>query len=317
MNARMAVVAASALMSSGAHAAPLYVAGAFGQNGFESVQGSTPQNIARVRSSPGLSMSAVGLAGDGALHASSGIQALGPDGGTGNTFASARMEGDFIISGPSGGTIGGSINLQISGAFFFDGSPNSEGNSIQIQGSGFGGTIRHSVTVDASGNVFTNTIGGTWFGDHASTTSTSTGLSYTWDDTYTTPVLSLPVGQVFRLGWLAQTSSEYIQSPPDANGNKFMGSTGADFSHTITFVSGGDVFNLPDGYTVNSVDFNIVDNCFNGSNCNDDGGGDGDGGTVPTPGSVSLVGACLALFMLVRPRTTLRARRRTRELPAT
>lgn len=306
MNARMAVIATLALASSGAQAAPLYVAGAFGQSGFESVQGSTPQNITRVRSSPGISMTAISSAGDGALRASSGITALGPDGGTGNTFASARMEGDFIISGPSGGNVGGSINLQISGEFIFDGSPNSEGNTILIQGSGFGGTASYSVTVDRFGNVFSTTLGGTWFGDNASTNS-STGLTYTWNDTYTTPVLSLPVGQVIRLSWLAQTSSNYIQSPPDANGNKFVGGTGANFGSTITFVSGSEVFNLPDGYTVNSVDFNIVDNCFNGSNCNDDGGG-----TVPTPGSASLIGACLALLALRRPRTTSRASRRTR-----
>lgn len=306
MNVRIATIAALIFGGASAQAAPLYVAGAFGQSGFESVQGSTPQSITRVRSSPGISMTAIASAGDGALRASSGVTALGPDGGTGNTFASARMEGDFIISGPGGGNVGGSINLQISGEFIFDGSPNSEGNTILIQGSGFGGTASYSVTVDRFGNVFSNTIGGTWFGDNASTNS-GTGLTYTWNDTYTTPVLSLPVGQVIRLSWLAQTSSNYIQSPPDANGNKFVGGTGADFGSTITFVSGSKVFNLPDGYTVNSVDFNIVDNCFNGSNCRD-----GGGGTVPTPGSASLAAACLGLLMLVRPRAGARPARRGR-----
>lgn len=304
MNLRIAGFAVMVLAWSSAHAAPQYVAGAFGPNGFEIVQGSTPQNITRVRSSPGLSMSTTGAAGDGALRASSGVTAQAPGGGTGNTFASARMEGDFFISGPATPTVSGSINLHIDGEFHFDGSPNSESNSILIQGSGFGGTSRYSVTVDRFGNVFSSTIGGTWFGDHASTNSSSTGLTYAWDDTYTTPVLTLPVGRVFRLSWLAQTSSEYIQSPPDANGNKFLGATGADFGHTITFVSGGDVFNLPDGYTVNSVDFGIIDNCFNGSNCRD-----GGGGTVPTPGSASLALACLALVVLAGPRRAIRRQR--------
>jgi PEP-CTERM motif-containing protein len=53
-----------------------------------------------------------------------------------------------------------------------------------------------------------------------------------------------------------------------------------DFSHTLSFAASGPVFNLPTGYTVNSVDGGIVDNHFVTS-------------TVPEPGTLILLGAGL------------------------
>ena len=46
-----------------------------------------------------------------------------------------------------------------------------------------------------------------------------------------------------------------------------------DFSHTVTFANSGPVFNIPDGYSVNSVEAQITDNAF-----------------VPEPAGLTLLG---------------------------
>ena len=76
----------------------------------------------------------------------------------------------------------------------------------------------------------------------------------------TVPNLQLPVNQPFflRLGIAAQTVA---QGNGEATGGAFAT---ADFSHTLSFPTVGPVFDLPRGYTVNSVDGLIVNNQFVG-----------------------------------------------------
>src|SRR5262249_37407402 len=63
----------------------------------------------------------------------------------------------------------------------------------------------------------------------------------------------------------------------------------ADFSHTVSFATGGPVFNLPDGYTVNSASAAIVNNRY----------------LVPEPASVGLVATIAILMGIVRRRILL------------
>jgi hypothetical protein len=77
----------------------------------------------------------------------------------------------------------------------------------------------------------------------------------------TVPNLQLPVNRPFRLGlfiW-ANTSAE-------GRGPRAIGAAHgfAEFSHTLSFPTVGPVFDLPSGYTVNSVDGLIQDNHFVG-----------------------------------------------------
>ena len=76
----------------------------------------------------------------------------------------------------------------------------------------------------------------------------------------TVPNLQLPVNQPFllRLGIAVETVA---QGKGEATGGAFAT---ADFSHTLSFPTVGPVFDLPSGYTVNSVDGLIVNNQFVG-----------------------------------------------------
>lgn len=71
----------------------------------------------------------------------------------------------------------------------------------------------------------------------------------------------------------------------------------ADFSNTLEFPTGVDVFNLPDGYTVNAGDY-LVNNRFINPN--------GVVGQVPEPSSLALLGISLGAFLGIRPLTRRR-----------
>ena len=71
----------------------------------------------------------------------------------------------------------------------------------------------------------------------------------------------------------------------------------ADFSNTLEFPTGIDVFNLPVGYTVNAGDY-LVNNRFINPN--------GVVGQVPEPSSLALLGISLGAFLGIRPLTRRR-----------
>lgn len=71
----------------------------------------------------------------------------------------------------------------------------------------------------------------------------------------------------------------------------------ADFSNTLEFPTGIDVFNLPDGYTVNAGDY-LVNNRFIDPNVVV--------GQVPEPSSLALLSIGLGAFLGIRPLTRRR-----------
>ena len=68
----------------------------------------------------------------------------------------------------------------------------------------------------------------------------------------------------------------------------------SDFSHTLTFPSSGPVFNVPAGYTVDSVDADIVNDSFTGASA------------VPEPATLSLLGAGLMAVLARRRHSAAR-----------
>jgi hypothetical protein len=77
----------------------------------------------------------------------------------------------------------------------------------------------------------------------------------------TVPNLQLPVNQPFHLGLGVDTETVATGRGAFATGGAVAT---ADFSHTLSFPTVGPVFDLPSGYTVNSVDGLIVNNQFVG-----------------------------------------------------
>jgi hypothetical protein len=81
-------------------------------------------------------------------------------------------------------------------------------------------------------------------------------VGFDGDATITTPYVLVPVNTPFSIKLQLQAGA--IVEGYFAEG--FVASAESDFTHTLTFATGGPVFELPDGYTVNSPSAGIVNN---------------------------------------------------------
>lgn len=79
--------------------------------------------------------------------------------------------------------------------------------------------------------------------------------------TLTTGSFDAPVDQPFSVRLTLRGSSYVI----DNNSDPETASNMTDFGGTMNFTTGGTVFDLPSGYTANSIDGQIVDNLFVGA----------------------------------------------------
>jgi hypothetical protein len=76
-----------------------------------------------------------------------------------------------------------------------------------------------------------------------------------------TPVMTVPVNEPFALRLFLGTSAGAVAELNIFNSITVLQlDTIFDFSHTLTFATNGPVFNLPEGYTVNSDSGGIIDN---------------------------------------------------------
>jgi len=77
------------------------------------------------------------------------------------------------------------------------------------------------------------------------------------ETTLTTALFDAPVGQPFAV--VLTLRGSVVSSGNALNGNPTVSN---DFGSTFSFTEGGPVFDLPEGFTVNSIDGNIFDNVF-------------------------------------------------------
>jgi hypothetical protein len=165
-----------------------------------------------------------------------------------NANARASFSSDITFS-PTGGTPASLIDVAL---------------NVDVSGSlrawvGGGGTAWVQLIVDVglngSGSVGTQTL--SCGGDRCQTTSSGMFASAT-SGQFSTPTVRVPVGRPVNL-----TVTAYVQADIQYC-NATCGAIGA-YGQTISLPTSGPVFSLPDGYTVNSASFSIVDNVWVGS----------------------------------------------------
>ena len=164
---------------------------------------------------------------------------------------------DIVISGP-----GSDVSTQVSARL--DGSLSPSNPFPFAVGSVF-------AAIDAE------TVGGSALSPTAQFSTGSVDLPVVVDTTLTTASFLAPVGHPFAVRM-------QIESEVDAADNAGLtggSSSASDFAHTLSFVEGSPVFDLPVGYTANSMDGQIVDNLFVGNAAS--------APALPVPGLVALV----------------------------
>ncbi len=252
-----------------------------------------------------IDLNAFSAAGNGGVHASTNTsydeqvpESLGG-------FLSFRATGvaeltmdDMMIGGAPGTFITTPMHLHLTGALEAGSALYS--NSIFTNGSTqVTGGSNVSVEIRVNGNKV-----GEGFQELASIngafpTVTGSGLlaHFDGDDVLTTSPFTVATNTFFSV----MLSLGVISGSEVLDGGAGRGTSIADFSNTLTFVQNGPVFDLPAGYTANSLEAGIVNNRFtpaDGAN------------VVPEPSSIILwgIGAlCLAIG-------SLRSRRRARAM---
>jgi hypothetical protein len=167
---------------------------------------------------------------------------------------------DFIISGPGSGTVLGSLNLDLQGGvnantFLQNGERARANGSVSV----FGTLVNNS-------NSFSGSMSQT--STNGSVAGSQLGILSGYDNSagmITTPEFLLPINTPFTLTLQLQTSAS--ASADGRSGDSLLPkvrlATGAGtFNNTLTFAIGGQVFNLPAGYTINSASAGIVDNQY-------------------------------------------------------
>jgi hypothetical protein len=245
-------------------------------------------------------------AGPGGVRGSSSMALSQPgvpglSGGVG-AFAqssSSATFSDFVITGPGGATtVAGSLKLTLDGtsetsSLIMDGLDNTQiqaftqidlGVSGGVAGLTYAGTFTQVSGADGKGPT--------------SQDSSATGV-FTGDSVptgFTSAVTSLPVGTFFTVSLQLTTDAGagYSASATILGNDTTDVELQAinDFSSTFTFPTSGPVFNLPAGYTVNSVSADIVNNQYLG----------GAPASVPEPGTSVLLGSGVLLAAFLRRR---------------
>jgi len=175
--------------------------------------------------------------------------------------ASATTTGTYTIIGP-GTSAPISLNLDLSGALAVEGGERSPsaGASISLHYT-FGGLSGRTYYAALSKGANESPAHLSLLGDVDNNpfAGTPVGSSMSWDTLYTTATVTLPVGRPLPVQLQLVATSSLGSGVSDAAA---FGAAGSYFEHTVSLAQDGPVFNLPEGYTVTSDDFGIVDNRF-------------------------------------------------------
>jgi len=301
------------LLASSASALPLFTAHAIVNGGEDLRTGSISAGAEVHFDSVGFHAFGGALASPFGLHAS-GSASVNNGLTDGRAIATARFD-DFVIHGPAG-PVTTSFNLVISGSLGVliptvtgDAQAQATGavivqtavNDLIVTADGFfqdrvrlfglSTSLGSSVTVQKTGMLAGWPGGNGDFAIHKFTTPTFT---VNVDEPFTVEIQLTAVGGAF--GFIV---------PEGVTSEGF-----ADFGSTLAFPTTGAVFNLLDGYTVESVGARIAGNAFVGEEPGEPGPGPGPGPDplpgVPEPASLALLLAGAAVL-------AERARRRRRE----
>lgn len=180
-----------------------------------------------------------------------------------SAFAAFRLD-DVIIGGP-GPSVLGSLNMQL------DGDMNTTafaqlGDGISYEALG---TAFVSVGANIDGNFFDGykSTGSVWRVDTQSgdegTFDYGLLTGFTGSGGIVTPTVLLPVGTPFTV--VLKLSTEVnTETWHTILGSRRQAEASSLFENTLSFPLSGPVFNLPDGYTVQSTAGLIVDNGWRG-----------------------------------------------------
>jgi len=186
------------------------------------------------------------------------------DGNPGGYYMRAEANADAtwndIVVSPVGGGGGSgmvpfSVNVLLHGSFGFTTSnavdPHNVGwsqysaASFGIWVNGVGQGSNWTVYSDRGGPVV-NTLGNGFFTNF---NGTAQG---------TTDTVMVPVNTPFSIRMFLQVNAQ-VSVP---RGGSISISTSTDFAHTASFATNAPAFNVPEGYTVNSVQAGVADNTF-------------------------------------------------------
>jgi hypothetical protein len=195
---------------------------------------------------------AFGAAGPGGLHADANSKYFTdhPAGSGANVdaIAAAYMTlDDVVVSGPAG-TIMTSYTIHLTGTLEA---------SKDLQASGLSAAAaRVEVILLGNGQSLSDSAAAKYndVPQHGS------GLlqNFTGSDDLTSAPFSVTANQAFTVLIELGIDAQSVLAPDDTG----SASAAAHFGNTLTFVTDGPVFDLPAGYTANSISGNIVDNHF-------------------------------------------------------
>lgn len=184
---------------------------------------------------------------------------------------------NLLLSGPVlGEIIPVSFNVSIDGSFSAtsSGGPFASGLSANVSGGGSssslggGGFALGSLGADSAGRIDRSGI-------FSAFPASGDGLGFA-----TSPVFNARVGDMLTVSLQLETSAIAVVN---FGGGPGFADAFVDFSNTFGFPTIGPVFNLPDGYTVNSLDGFIVNNRFGTPGVE----------PIPEPGTLLLLGSGL------------------------
>jgi hypothetical protein len=201
-------------------------------------------------------------------HVGGFMQAVSSPSGTLNGATASDYSDGFVFTGP-GTSVNVSLNLGFSGSINTDNLGFASIDARTIINGTLVGELLHEVVYGVTSvctvRLFSGLPGGT--------------CSDTYNTILTTGMITVPVGSVVFVELILETAT-------NASGG---GTAQVSFGNSLDFITGADLFNLPDGYSVNSAPSFVTNNRFlpNGTTP-----------SVPEPGSTALFGIALFAMMI-------------------